>query len=152
MVLDDRIVGVARTLETGVDIGEIAARDVEEVQGFLRRPKVDHAPCGHEDHVIADGDVCRCVGHQDDRTPTVGESAQGVHHLLLKAGVETARRLIKEEEAWVGEQFSTDTDPLTLATREALNQFVAMGAHLHIVENAADPVVDLAFRRIGGEA
>jgi len=67
------------------------------------------------------------VRHQDDRLGIASTSAFGLgrpacpvaqqrHDLQVQAGIEARSRLVQEEQAWSGQQFHGDIDPLALAS------------------------------------
>ncbi len=89
-------------VQLGIDVGKVATRHVKERERLLRRPKVDHASLREETDVVALDNVGRGVGHQEDRAASIGQAAQGVHHLFLQARVQPRGGLVEEEEVRLG--------------------------------------------------
>src|SRR5215467_4538364 len=68
-----------------------------------------------EAHVVVSADIVRRVGDQNNSVSLVGQLAQQKHHLAIQPWIKTRGRLVKEEEAWIGQQFHSDRSAFALA-------------------------------------
>src|SRR6266705_1999746 len=111
-LLGNVAISLAR-LYTAVYLGEIVFS--EEVLCFFWRPEVRKAPfLRQEAHVVAGADIVRSMRNQNNGVSLVGQFAQQEHHLAIQSWIETRGWLIKEEEAWIGQQLHSDRSAFAL--------------------------------------
>ena len=130
------------------DIGEIL--HAEEGTGIGRRAlEAEPAARTHEDHTVAEVDALRGVRDHDDGATTAGERGEFLHEALLDTGVETARGLVQEEKARVGEHLDGDGCAFALPARERADVLVGERGELELLEDVVAAPLTLLRGGIG---
>lgn len=80
--------------------------------------KAEVPTSGHENNLVAQGDIGGGVGDEYDRLSPVSQLTQQAHHSPIKSGIKTGGRFIKKEQARIRHQLHANADTLSLAATE----------------------------------
>ena len=78
--------------------------------------------------------------HHHRQMPLPVQPLDQVHNDLRRSEVNTAQRLVQQQDVWLGRQSPRDQHPLTLATGQRRERFPLKVAQSNVVEAAVDPL------------
>src|SRR4051812_7135013 len=85
-------------------------RDIEMLQGLVRRAVKNEPPPVNHCDLIHEIDIFHHVGGANGGAAGVGQLAKKLHELCFSRWIESARWFVQEENSWTRKQFRADAD------------------------------------------
>src|SRR2546423_8417680 len=88
------------------------------------------------------------VRHLNDRRAFRIQSLEQLHDLTALAGMQIARRIVREKELWLGNNGARPADALPLPTGELARVEVLLADHAEAIERVAHDCLTLRFLHV----